>query len=129
MPALDQALELHRFDLGSVLFALEALLRLLIVVELPFDPLDGAVEHVDARPEQFVEVEIEAGIGHGGDERVEDVGDGAFDDTIFGGRSRIGFAFGGTPAVELQLGKDVVGWGCAVVRFELVMLAHGMLHR
>src|SRR5690606_1812948 len=48
---------------------------------------------------------------------------------ILRGGSRIGLALGRTPAMKLQLGKDMVGRGCAVVRFELVMLVHGMLRR
>jgi hypothetical protein len=60
-----------------------ALLRLLVVVELAVDPFDGAVERIDGRPEEIVEVGIEARIGHGGDQGVEDVGDGAFDDAVF----------------------------------------------
>jgi hypothetical protein len=60
-----------------------ALLRLLVVVELASIRLDGAVEDVDGRPEQIVEVGFEAGVGHRGDQGVEDVGDGAFDDAVF----------------------------------------------
>ncbi len=70
----DQRFQLDGFDLGAVLFALEALLCLLVAVELGLDPLDRAVEGVDGRPEDFVEVEIEAGVGHGGNQGVEDVG-------------------------------------------------------
>jgi hypothetical protein len=56
-----------------------AALRLLVVVELALDPVGGAVEEVDGRPEQVVEVGFEAGVGQGGDQGVEDVGDGAGD--------------------------------------------------
>ena len=45
-----EALQFDRADFGAVLFALAALLRLLVVVEFAFDPLDGAVEEIDGRP-------------------------------------------------------------------------------
>ena len=84
--ALDQrhalgreALQFDRADLGAVLLLLAAPLRLLVVVELAFDPADGAVEEIDRRPEQVLEVGFEAGVGQGRDQGVEDVGDGAGD--------------------------------------------------
>ena len=101
--------ELDGFDLGAILFALEPLLTLLIVVQLAFDPIDGAVEHIDGRPEEIVEVGIEAGVGHGGDEGIEDVGDGAFDDAVLRRRAGIGFVLRRTVAVELKLLCDLVG--------------------
>ena len=55
---------------------LAAPLRLLVVVELAFDPVGGAVEEIDRRPEQVLEVGFEARVGQRRDERVEDVGDG-----------------------------------------------------
>ena len=57
-----EALEFDRADLGAVLFALAALLRLLVVVEFALDPLGGAVEEIDGRPEQVLEVGFEAGV-------------------------------------------------------------------
>ena len=56
----DEAFELDRADLRAVLLLLAALLRLLVVVELAFDPVDGAVEEIDGRPEQVLEVGFEA---------------------------------------------------------------------
>ena len=41
---------LDGFHLGAVLFALEAALRLLIVIERPLNPRRGAVEEVDLAP-------------------------------------------------------------------------------
>ena len=58
-----EALQLDGADLGAVLFALAAPLRLLVVVELALDPVVGAVEEVDGRPEQVFEVGFEAGVG------------------------------------------------------------------
>ena len=78
-PLGDQALQLDRADFRAVLFLLAALLRLLVVVEFALDAVDGAVEQIDGRPEQVFEVGFEAGVGKGGDEGVEDVGDGAGD--------------------------------------------------
>src|SRR5208282_1236388 len=70
-----EAFEFDRADFGAVLFFLAALLRLLVVVQLALDPADGAVEEIDHRPEQILEVGFEAGVHQGDDEGVEDVGD------------------------------------------------------
>ena len=48
------------FYLGAVLFTLAPPLRLLIVVEFALDPVGSAVEEIDGRPEQIVEVGLEA---------------------------------------------------------------------
>ena len=45
-----ETLQFDRADLGAILVALAALLRLLVVVEFAFDPLVGAVEEIDGRP-------------------------------------------------------------------------------
>ena len=74
-----EALEFDRADFGAVLLALAALLRLLVVVEFAFDALVGAVEEIDGRPEQILEVGFEAGVAQARDEGVEDVGDGGGD--------------------------------------------------
>ena len=87
------------------------LLRLLVVVELALDPVGRAVEEVDGRPEQVLEVGLEAGVAQRGDEGVEDVGDGAGDDLAFGKRPRIGLVLEGTVAIELKFAEDVVGRG------------------
>ena len=57
---------------------------LLVVVELAFDALDGAVEEIDRRPEQVLEIGFEARVGECRDECVEDVDDGAGDGLGFG---------------------------------------------
>ena len=86
-------------------------LRLLVVVELAFDPVGGAVEEIDGRPEQVFEVGFEARVAQRRDEGVEDVGDGAGDGVGFGQRSRIGLVLEGTVAIELKFGEDVIGRG------------------
>ena len=111
LPFGGEAFEFDRADLRAVLFPLAALLRLLVVVELALDPVGGAVEEVDGRPEQVFEVGFEAGVAQGGDQGVEDVGDGAGDGLGFGQRSRVGFVLEGAVAVELEFGEDVVGRG------------------
>ena len=87
------------------------LLRLLVVVELAFDAVGGAVEEVDGRPEQILEVGFEARVAQGRDQGVEDVGDGAGDGIAFGKRSRIGLVVEGTVAIELKFVEDVIGRG------------------
>ena len=116
--ALDQrhalggeALQFDRADLRAVLFLLTAPLRLLVVVEFALDAIYGAVEEVDGRPEQVVEVGFEARVAEGCDQGVEDVGDGAGDGIAFGKRPRIGLVLEGTIAIELEFVEDVIGRG------------------
>jgi hypothetical protein len=126
---VDQGFKLDGFHLGAILFALKAFLRLLVVVEFRLDPLGGPVKGVDGRPQDLVEVEIEAGVGHGGDQRVEDVGDGGLDDLIFGRDPGVGLARCGTVAIKLQTFDHRVGRRGGVIGFEVFMGVHGMLHR
>ena len=84
-------------------------LRLLVIVEIPRDPLGGAVEDVDDRPEQIVEVGLEAGVAQGDDQGIEDVGDRSRDRIAVGERPRIGLVGEGAVAIELKLRQDVVG--------------------
>ena len=101
--AFDQALALGRKALqldglhfATVLFALAAALRLFIVVQLALDPVGGPVEDVDRRPEEIVEVGLEAGVLQGDDQGVEDVGDGSGDMVALRKRPGIGFIREGT---------------------------------
>ncbi len=111
MPSADEALQFDRADFRAVLFLLAALLRLLVVVEFALDPVGGAVEEVDRRPEQVLEVGFEAGVAQRRDQGVEDVGDGAGDGLGFGQRSRVGLVLERAIAVELEFGEDVIGRG------------------
>src|SRR5258708_17502487 len=86
----SETLQFDRADLGTILVALAALLRLLIVVEFTFDPLAGAVEEIDRRPKEVLEVGFEASFAQGSGECIKDVGDGTGDGTGFGQRSRVG---------------------------------------
>src|SRR3954463_13283417 len=49
-----------RAHLRAVLLALEASLRLLVIVERALDPVGGPVEQVDLSPEKVLEVGLEA---------------------------------------------------------------------
>ena len=120
-----QAFELDGFDLGAVLLALAAALRLLVVVELALDAVDGAVEEVDEGPEQVVEIGLEAGVGERRDERVEDVGERRLRRLGLGQRPRIGLVLEGAVAVELQLGEEVVGRGGGVRGLEVGVVVVG----
>ena len=63
-PSASQTLQFDRADLGTILVALAALLRLLIVVEFTFDPGSLARwKSIDGRPQQVLEVGFEAGFG------------------------------------------------------------------
>lgn len=67
------------------------------------------MEDVDRRPEEIVEVGLEAGVLKGDDQGVKDVGDGAGDMVAFRKRSGIGFIREGTVAVKLEFAEDMVG--------------------
>ena len=125
----EETLQFDGFDLAAILLALAAALRLLVVVEFALDPVGGAVEEIDGRPEEIVEVGFKARVCQGGDQGVEDVGDGAGDAAAFGKRPGIGFVSEGAIAVELKLLQNMLGRGRVVVRFEVVVPAHGMLRR
>jgi hypothetical protein len=107
-----KTLQFDRADFGAVLVALAALLRLLIVVEFTFDALVGAVEEIDGRPQEILEVRFEAGFAQARDESVEDVGDGGRDDAGLRQRPWVGLVLEGAIAMELELGEDVIGRGC-----------------
>lgn len=96
-----QALEFDRSYFGAVLLALALVLRLLIVVELAFDAIDGTMEQVDSRPEQIVKVPLEPRVVQGRNQGVEDIGDGTGDHLAFGKRSRIRLVVERTVTVEL----------------------------
>ena len=104
-----EALQLDRTDLGAVLFLLAALLRDLVVVELAFDTVGGAVEEIDRGPQQVLEIGLEARVTERRDQGVEDVGHGAGDGVGFGQRPGVGLVLEGTMAIELELGEDVIG--------------------
>ena len=104
-----EAFQFDRADLGAVLLLLAALLRVLVVVELALDAVGGAVEEIDGRPQQVLEVGLEAGVAQRRDQRVEDVGHGAADGVAFGQRSRVGLVLEGSVAIELKLGEHVIG--------------------
>jgi hypothetical protein len=122
LPLGRQAFQLDGLHFAAVLFALAAALRLFIVVQLALDPDGGPVEEVDGRPEEIVEVGLEAGVFQGDDQGVEDVGDGAGDMVALRKRSGIGFIREGTVAIKLKFAEDMVGGGRGVVRFVVVSL-------
>ena len=103
-----EALDLHRPDLRAVLFLLAAALSLLIVVELALDAGSAAVEEIDSRPEQVLEVGLEASVAQCGDEGVEDVGEGACTGLRERQWPRIGFVLARPIAIKLKLGEDAM---------------------
>ena len=105
----DEPLQFDGADFRAVLFLLAALLCVFIVVELALYAVDGAVEEIDGRPEQVVEIGFEARVGERRDQRVEDVGDSAGDGVGFRQRPRIGLVLERAMSMELQLGEDMVG--------------------
>src|SRR5712671_720648 len=106
----EQAFELDRADFRAVLLLLAALLGALVVVEFALDAAGGAMEQVDGRPQQVVEIRFEASVTQRCDQGIEDVDDRALDNACLGQRARIGLILERTPAVELELGEDVCGW-------------------
>jgi hypothetical protein len=104
-----EAFQFDRADLRAVLFLLAALLRVLVAVEIALHAVGSAVEEIDGRPQQVLEVGLEAGVTQRRDERVEDVGHGAPDGGGFRQRPGVGLVLERTMAIELELGEDVVG--------------------
>ena len=92
-----QPFQFDRPNLRAVLFLLAALLGVLVVVELALHAVGGAVEEIDGRPQQVLEVGFEARVTQGRDQRVEDVGYDAGD----------GIGFGQWPWVGLVLERTV----------------------
>ncbi len=72
----DQPFEFDRLDLGAILLALTALLRVFVIVEFAADAAFGAVEQIAERPAQVFKVGFEPGVEHGCDEGIEYVGVG-----------------------------------------------------
>ena len=105
----DEPFELDGADLGAVLDALALLLRLFVGIEVALDARNGPVEQVYGRPEERLEIGLEARVAQGRDQCIEDVGHGAGDGVAVGQRSRIGLVFEGTMCVELELREDVAG--------------------
>ncbi|MGY2930585.1 hypothetical protein ACVWZ6_000187 [Bradyrhizobium sp. GM6.1] len=101
------------------------MLRLFVVIELPFDALDGTMEQVDGRPEQIVKVRLKPGVAQGRDQGVEDIGDGAANHLALWEWSWIGLVVEGVIAEELEFGDDLVGRRRVVQRFDVVMVGHG----
>jgi hypothetical protein len=128
LPLGRQAFQIDGLHLAAVLFALAAALRLLIVVKLALDPVGGPVEDVDRRPEEIVEVGLEAGVLQGEDQGVEDVGDGAGDMVALRKRSGIGLIREGTVAVKLEFAEDVVGGGRGFNRLNLSLRAQEFVY-
>ena len=58
----DQPLELDRADFRAVLLGLAALLLVLVAIELASNLRRGAVEQVDRRPQEVLEVGFKAGV-------------------------------------------------------------------
>ncbi|KAJ8137397.1 hypothetical protein OY671_009390, partial [Metschnikowia pulcherrima] len=106
-PSGDQVLQLDGFDLAAISFTSGAFSRSLVAVEFALDPVGGAVEDVDGRPEEIVEVGFEAAVSQGEGQGVKDVRDRAGDDSGFGQGARIGFVVEGAPAVESKFSENM----------------------
>jgi hypothetical protein len=70
--------------------------------------VSSAVEEVDGRPQQVLEVGFEARVMERRDQRVEDVGHGAADGVCLRQRPGIGLVLKGPIAVELELAEHMI---------------------
>ncbi len=77
------------------------MLPLFVVIELPFDAVEGPMEQVDGRPEQIVKVRLKPRVVQGRNKGVKDIDHGADDHLALGERSWIGLVVEGTIAKEL----------------------------
>ena len=111
LPFAGEPLEFDGADFRAVLFLLPALLRLLVGVEVAFDPVDRAVEEIDRGPEEVVEVGLEARLRQRRDEGVENVGDRSGGGAGFRQGPRVGFVGEGAIAEELQFAEKMGGGG------------------
>src|SRR5260370_335575 len=121
----DETLQFDRSDLRAVLLLLAPVLRALVVVELTLDPVGRAMEQIDGRPQQLLEIGLETSITERRDERIEDVDDGAGDSSGCRQRSGVGIVLERTVAINLELGEDVIGRGCVVYGLEVGIVAVG----
>ena len=106
---VDQAFELDRLDLGTVLLGLAAALRLLIGVERAFDAVDLAMEQVDERPQEIAEIVLEPGAGQHRAQGLDCCVQLAADGVGFGQRPGIGFVLAGAMAVECESFEQMRG--------------------
>jgi hypothetical protein len=118
-PFGDQALELDRADFRAGLFLLAPALLVLVAVEFALDPIGGALEEIDRRPQQLVEFGLEPGVVQGRDEGVEEVGERALDPMFLGQGTGVLLVPMGAIAEELQRVDDAGGGGRGVMRFEV----------
>ena len=93
------------------MLALALPLGLFILVEFALDAVCGAMEQIDGRPQQFLEVRFEPCGAQRRDQGVEDVGDRNGDYLALGKRPRVGLVAEWSVAEELQFAKDVVSRG------------------
>src|SRR3546814_6288813 len=82
----DLALEFGRADFAAVLLALLLALRLLVAIEIAFDPLAGTVKDIDDVPEQVFKIRLDARVDnchnqHARDEQTTHFGRGYYRDT------------------------------------------------
>ena len=71
---------------------------------------DGAVEEIDGRPEQVLEVWFQASVGERRSQSVEDVPDRTGNRIGLGQRSWIRLVLGRTETIELEFVEDTIGW-------------------
>jgi hypothetical protein len=70
--------------------------------------VSSAIEEIDGRPQQVLEVGFEARVMKRRDQRVEDVGYGAADGVGLWQRPGIGLVLEGPIAVELELAEHMI---------------------
>jgi hypothetical protein len=71
--------------------------------------VSSAIEEIDGRPQQVLEVGFEARVTERRDQRVEDVGHGVADGVGLRQRAGIWLVLKGPIAVKLQLAKHMIG--------------------
>lgn len=109
LASCQETLEFDRGHFRAILPALGFALILFVAVEEPLDALGSAVEDVHRAPEQAFEIGLASRVVERGDQRIEDVGNGADQAVIIGQRTRVIAIVEGGAAVQTKFTEDGSG--------------------
>ncbi len=116
MPALQQAealgeksFELDGPNLRTVLFLLGFALPVFIIIQLALDAVDLAVEDVDHRPQDVLQVGFKPRVAERPRDHIKNIRQRAAERIAVGQGAGVWLVLMGTPALHLQFLKDAGG--------------------